>query len=267
MKITFIYHSSFLIECTGCYLLFDYYQGELPELNPGKPVYIMASHQHYDHFSPVVFQLVKKYPKCTFLLSDDISKQLVQDAAKELGEDLRIIWVREGSRLSLRPDQSTPEEYHGFLSDPTGETGCKDRILIQAFGSTDLGVSFLVRADDRLIFHAGDLNDWCWTNEWRSRNEAMQRDYLRILGMIKEQLNGKELDVLCIPMDPVLGVAEYQGTLEFLERIRARAVFPMHMWERYSVGGKFLLAHPEYRGIFHPLSGSGYSFSLDNPDI
>ena len=75
------------------------------------------------------------------------------------------------------------------------------------------------------------------------------------------------LDVVFHPMDPVLGVGEYRGPVEFLERIAVRHFFPMHMWERYSVGGKFLLAHPEYRGIFHPISGSGYSFSLDNPDI
>ena len=51
MKITYIHHSAFLVETESVYLLFDYFQGNLPELSEKKPLYVFASHRHPDHFS------------------------------------------------------------------------------------------------------------------------------------------------------------------------------------------------------------------------
>ena len=50
MKVTFILHSCYHVELEGCCLLFDYYEGEVPESD--KPLYVFASHSHEDHFSP-----------------------------------------------------------------------------------------------------------------------------------------------------------------------------------------------------------------------
>ena len=36
MKITYIHHSAFLVETEAAYLLFDYFQGKLPEISTGK---------------------------------------------------------------------------------------------------------------------------------------------------------------------------------------------------------------------------------------
>lgn len=44
MKVTFIYHSSYFVELDHCCLLFDYYQGDIPQV--GKPLYVFASHSH-----------------------------------------------------------------------------------------------------------------------------------------------------------------------------------------------------------------------------
>ena len=38
MKITYIHHSSFLVETEAAYLLFDYFQGKLPEISQEKPL-------------------------------------------------------------------------------------------------------------------------------------------------------------------------------------------------------------------------------------
>ena len=51
MKITYIHHSAFLVETESAYLLFDYFQGKLPEFSEEKPLYVFASHRHPDHFS------------------------------------------------------------------------------------------------------------------------------------------------------------------------------------------------------------------------
>ena len=62
MKITYIHHSSFLVETESAYLLFDYFQGKLPEFSEEKPLYVFASHRHPDHFSKVIFDLEEKHP-------------------------------------------------------------------------------------------------------------------------------------------------------------------------------------------------------------
>lgn len=60
MQITRIFHSGFLVETAKRYFIFDYYKGELPKLNPDKPVYVFASHGHQDHYEPKVFELLKQ---------------------------------------------------------------------------------------------------------------------------------------------------------------------------------------------------------------
>ena len=72
--VTYIEHSCFLVETTECYLLFDYYCGEvsLPALNPAKPLLLFNSHAHHDHFSKEIFALRDRYPSALFVLSADI---------------------------------------------------------------------------------------------------------------------------------------------------------------------------------------------------
>ena len=40
MKVTYLYNSGFLVELKNHILLFDYYQGTIPDLNPSKPLYV-----------------------------------------------------------------------------------------------------------------------------------------------------------------------------------------------------------------------------------
>ena len=74
MSVTYIGHSGFLVETGSCYYLFDYFQGPLPPLNRDKPVIVLSSHSHHDHYNPAVFSLLarqgvrKIYP----VLSSDI---------------------------------------------------------------------------------------------------------------------------------------------------------------------------------------------------
>ena len=66
MKVTYIEHSSFLVEMESCYLLFDYFQGEIPGMDAGKELYVFVSHRHGDHFSPVIFELAGRYPTVSY---------------------------------------------------------------------------------------------------------------------------------------------------------------------------------------------------------
>ena len=70
MNITYIHHSAFLVETASAWLLFDYFEGELPAIPVEKPLYVFSSHIHADHFSRKIFGLAR--PGVTFLLSADI---------------------------------------------------------------------------------------------------------------------------------------------------------------------------------------------------
>ena len=50
MKITYIHHSSFLVELESVYLLFDYTEGVIPGLKREKPLLVLESHRHGDHY-------------------------------------------------------------------------------------------------------------------------------------------------------------------------------------------------------------------------
>ena len=58
MKITFLYHSAFLVELEHGSLLFDWYGGTVPDYDRTKPLYVFSSHHHGDHYSPEIFSLL-----------------------------------------------------------------------------------------------------------------------------------------------------------------------------------------------------------------
>ena len=63
MNITYIHHSGFLVETDRFYYLFDYEKGALPEMDAAKPVLVLSSHGHGDHYNPEVFSL--RLPECS----------------------------------------------------------------------------------------------------------------------------------------------------------------------------------------------------------
>ena len=51
MIVTYIRHSGFLVETERFYYIFDYESGSLPELDREKPVLVLSSHSHSDHYN------------------------------------------------------------------------------------------------------------------------------------------------------------------------------------------------------------------------
>ena len=75
MTVTFIHHSCFLVETHRFYYLFDYYKGTLPQMDPQKPILVLSSHGHGDHYNPEIFPLLKDagMQHIRAILSDDIA--------------------------------------------------------------------------------------------------------------------------------------------------------------------------------------------------
>ena len=81
MKVTYIGHSGFLVETGIVNLLFDYSEGEIPQVDPKIPFFVFVSHVHKDHYNPAVFALVKQYKDIRYFISKDV--RISEDVTKE----------------------------------------------------------------------------------------------------------------------------------------------------------------------------------------
>ena len=215
MNITYIHHSCFLVETRRFYFLFDYQTGNLPKLNAAKPIFVLSSHGHADHYNPEVFTLLSGLgmEHIRAILSDDIIAPANTDT------------------LSVSPEQ----EY-------TLDTALK----LTTFRSTDLGVAFLIEDEQTLIYHAGDLNDWVWEEESEAYNKQMTIDYRNQIDLLGSKLGQKQIDTAFVVLDPRQEKDYHRGLCYFLEHIPAKQVYPMHYWQSPSIIETFLKEHPEY---------------------
>lgn len=246
MNVTYIYHSCFLAETTECYYLFDYYRGELPALNPAKPLLAFVSHSHQDHYNPALFSMLKgmglqkvfavlpndikprNYPEGWTLLTGDNAGMNSGQTKVPDSQDCAGIDVLNGRILKV---------YHSREYDLPCHTH------IRTLLSTDSGVAFLLSCPEGVIYHAGDLNDWITEDTPEAERRQMRGSFRAAL----RPLQNISIDHACLPLDPHLGSHYADGFLYFLRHIGAKAVYPMHFWDKPEIVGQFLLEHPEYR--------------------
>lgn len=222
MKITYIGHSGFLVETGACYFIFDYYKGSLPLLQADKPVFVFASHAHHDHYEPKVFDLLHEagVRDVTVVLSEDISP-------KARPKDMTVI----------------PAAPYRTYELPGGTA-------VYTLRSTDEGVAFLLKCPEGSVYHAGDLNEWVWPGESEEYNRAMAKNYRWEMALLQQYcrnyLEGKPIDIACVPLDPRQEEFYDRGMLGFLKEIPVFEVYPMHFWEKPEIIDRFLGEYPEY---------------------
>ena len=216
MNVTYIHHSGFLVETDRFYYLFDYEKGSFPQMDTAKPIFVLSSHSHYDHYNPEVFSLLEEagMQDIRAILSDDI----------EAHGNRNVLSVAPGKEYDLGPQQT-----------------------LTTFRSTDLGVAFLIEDQGKLIYHAGDLNDWVWEGEPEDDNREMTANYREEIRLLSEKLQHREVDTAFVVLDPRQERDYDRGLCYFLEHIPAKAVYPMHYWDDPSIIETFLKDHPEYQ--------------------
>ena len=216
MEITYIHHSCFLIETPTCYYIFDYEKGHIPKLDATKPIFVLSSHGHHDHYNPEIFSVLKSMgmESVCAVLSDDISIPL----------DVDVLSVSPGNEYKLALGQK-----------------------LTIFASTDLGVAFLIEDQGNIIYHAGDLNDWVWEGEDSSYNEQMTKDYRKQIHLLAEKLDGREIDTAFVVLDPRQEKDYDRGLCYFLEHISVKKVYPMHYWGKPEIIDTFIKEHPEFK--------------------
>ena len=112
-----------------------------------------------------------------------------------------------------------------------GDAYQDELLTIKAFGSTDVGISFLIETEGRRIFHAGDLNNWHWKDESTPQEVAeAEGNYLKELDIIAKETS--VMDLVMFPVDPRLGTDFMRGAQQFIDRIKTSVFVPMHFWER-----------------------------------
>ena len=227
MKVTFLGHSGFLTETDDMYLLFDYYKGELPEMDPDKKMCVFVSHAHYDHYGKEIFRLREKFGEIRYILSSDISAPQEEDI------------------LSVRPNENV--ETLG--------------LQIRTLRSNDEGVAFLVKDKDRTIYHAGDLNWWHWEGEPEEYNKMMRRSYQSEVNKLQKE----KIDLAFVPVDPRLGEQYCWGLDCFMKRTDTKRVFPMHFWGTYDIFDRLMLEKctKEYQDRIVRIEREGQPFLLE----
>lgn len=203
IKLTYIFHSCFMLETEQCVLIFDYWKdspdGDVKKMleHTSKRVYFMASHFHEDHFTPEIIAMNVPNGDKRIILSRDIIRR---HRAKETDAD---VIMRKGDVYN--------DEY----------------IKIKAFGSTDAGVSFMLETDGKKIFHAGDLNNWHWEDESTPQEvKKMEGDFKAVLRDIMAEY--PTVNLAMFPVDPRLGTDFARGARQWLQTIKTTYLAPMH---------------------------------------
>ena len=75
IKITYLEHSGFAVECDDYVLIFDYYKGNLPQFDKDKKICVFASHVHYDHFKKKIFTWAEEYENIHYIYLMTLRRQ------------------------------------------------------------------------------------------------------------------------------------------------------------------------------------------------
>lgn len=212
--ITYLFHSGYAVETAEHFFIFDYYQpnaratGGIDKglisgdyLRTKKNVVVLSSHQHRDHFDPIILQWRTANPSITYILSQDIK-------------------IADNSQCRhMSPDQTIT----------VGQTN------ITSFGSTDAGVSFLVQADGVCLFHAGDLNWWHWKGESHQYLDDMKKTFLAEIRKIAKHT----IDIAFFPVDRRLAEYYCLGAMYFAKIVKPKLLLPMHFGKDYGATAAF----------------------------
>ncbi|MDY4561275.1 MAG: MBL fold metallo-hydrolase [Peptostreptococcus porci] len=202
MKLTYIYHSGFLIEFEDKNIIFDYYKGDIPNIDSEKKLYVVSTHSHRDHFNENIFDIFKGFKDVKYLLSDDIEI--------EEREDIHFLECRKKYYI--------------------------DDLEIETFESTDLGIAVLITTEGKTIYHSGDLNWWTWHGyETQDEYDSMTERFLNEMKLLK----GRKIDLAMVVLDPRQGDRYDWGLKYFIENTCTKYIAPMHLWEKYEFIDKF----------------------------
>lgn len=245
IKVTHIFHSGVIVETDQHLLIIDYYHEnhafvrkvffDYLKEQAHKDFYYFVTHGHDDHFTEKIFSTSHQSlkGKTRYILSEDL--------ADYKNTHSNIVFCRP---------------YQAF--------GVGD-LRITTFGSTDQGVSYLIKikSQDALIFHSGDLNWWHWKHFSQDEQLQEKKDFLEELQKLKAHLTTRDTtpDIAFVPIDPRLEEFYNLAGNAFLEEIHPKKMFPLHFRDDYDITKKFKeqCSEPD---VFKSVAHSMETFNL-----
>ena len=203
VKITHIYHSGFVIELDRTVLIFDWYDGRLPDFDPLKTVVVFVTHGCPDHYSPRIWELNETHRRILYVLD-------CCTAPERKGDN--ILHVQPGRHYEF------------------------GRLLIYTICTNENGVAYVVSADGQNFFHAGDLNVLRGTGATDDENAYSERIYRRQL----EKISSWDIDAAMLPLDPGLGEDAPRAIDDYMRIVGCRHLFPMHYWNKTAEAAEYL---------------------------
>lgn len=212
--VSYFYQSAFTVSLQKTLLIFSYRQTDVPQMDPSQhltekdfqgfnSILVFVPSASVAHHDPVIYKWKQSFP---------ITYIMPQDAAKTAPRAANVRICREGDVFTV-----------GYSE-------------ISVFGSTDLGVSFLVKAEGQHIFHAGDLNLWHW------REENTLKEISRAENLFYEKVSKipkDTIDICFFPLDPNQGGFYDAGANHFIIALRPRVFFPMHFGPRGEIANEY----------------------------
>lgn len=227
-RLYYIWHDCFVYQGQKAIIVFDFYYFPRSEFNPvyrsfidfisdlakngcnPLPVYVLVSHHHKDHFTRDIFKWTESLTDVHYIISKDTER-----AVRYL---LKPGSTYKGS-VAVKPGQVT------VLKE--GERYQDDVLKVSAFGSTDIGNSYVTEVDGLTIFHAGDLNAWVWKDESTASEIKIAIDEFKTkLKPIVEAF--PRIDCAMFPVDKRIGRDWWEGARIFVRSVDVDLFVPMH---------------------------------------
>ena len=230
-KVTYLYHSGFMVETAKYCLVFDYYTagGKINNIDlnafKDKNVYVFVSHFHQDHYDKEIFK-----------------------------------WQDKNVRYVLSKDCKYDKDIQNVTTVSANKGYIIDGMPVETLKSTDEGVAFIVHADGLTIYHAGDLNWWHWNEESDAFNNMIKQQYTSEI----DKIRGVNVDIGFVPVDTRLG-DKYILAIDYLMRsVDIKHIFPMHFWQDYRIFDlmKGDIRTKEYRERIVRIDRPGQVFEL-----
>jgi L-ascorbate metabolism protein UlaG (beta-lactamase superfamily) len=182
LSIKWLGHSSFLIEAEGKIIYIDPYEGEYKE----KADVILVTHSHHDHFDPSKIKKVRREDTAIIAPRDCASR--IGGAVKTLkpGEETAIgdIGVKAVKAYNYKRFRSPGKPYH----------------------PKEFGVGYLLMAEGKTIYHAGDTD------------------------FIPEMKKLQRVDVALLPSGGTYTMDNAEAA-EAAIAINPKVAVPMHRWD------------------------------------
>ena len=241
--VTFFYQSGFTAAVGKTLLIFSYWQEHVPQelrlndkdLRGFNNIIVFVPRASIEHNDPAVWQISRGFP---------ITYVAAGEAGPSVKDQTGVRLVRQGESLKV------------------------SNVQITAYGSTDAGVSFMVKVSGIHIFHAGDLNLWHWREQNTLREiTRSEEEFYRVVSSINED----RIDICMFPVDPNLGGFYDAGANHFIMAKKPRLFFPMHFGQRGEIAQDYArrmhTAYTTVHALTQPRQTALIDFTVNPPAV